>query len=31
VVRDFCGHGVGRLFHDVPNILHYGSPATAPS
>jgi len=24
VVRDFCGHGVGRLFHDVPNILHYG-------
>ena len=25
VVRDFCGHGVGRLFHDVPNILHYGS------
>ena len=26
VVRDFCGHGVGRLFHDMPNILHYGSP-----
>ncbi len=26
VVRDFCGHGVGRLFHDVPNILHYGGP-----
>jgi methionyl aminopeptidase len=26
VVRDFCGHGVGQLFHDVPNILHYGSP-----
>jgi methionyl aminopeptidase len=25
-VRDFCGHGVGRLFHDAPNILHYGSP-----
>jgi methionyl aminopeptidase len=25
VVRDFCGHGVGRLFHDAPNILHYGS------
>ncbi|THF54042.1 type I methionyl aminopeptidase [Allorhizobium terrae] len=24
VVRDFCGHGVGQLFHDVPNILHYG-------
>jgi methionyl aminopeptidase len=26
VVRDFCGHGVGRLFHDMPNILHYGRP-----
>ncbi|MXN63800.1 type I methionyl aminopeptidase [Stappia sp. GBMRC 2046] len=26
VVRDFCGHGVGRLFHDTPNILHYGRP-----
>jgi methionyl aminopeptidase len=26
VVRDFCGHGVGRLFHDAPNILHYGNP-----
>nr|WP_319388583.1 type I methionyl aminopeptidase [uncultured Cohaesibacter sp.] len=25
VVRDFCGHGVGQLFHDAPNILHYGS------
>ncbi|WP_293862662.1 type I methionyl aminopeptidase [uncultured Alsobacter sp.] len=24
VVRDFCGHGLGRLFHDEPNILHYG-------
>ncbi|MCV6575652.1 MAG: type I methionyl aminopeptidase [Cohaesibacter sp.] len=24
VVRDFCGHGLGRLFHDAPNILHYG-------
>ena len=23
-VRDFCGHGVGQLFHDAPNILHYG-------
>jgi methionyl aminopeptidase len=26
VVRDFCGHGLGRLFHDVPNVLHYGRP-----
>ena len=24
VVRDFCGHGLGRLFHDEPNILHVG-------
>jgi len=24
VVRDFCGHGIGRIFHDTPNILHYG-------
>ncbi|WP_407050567.1 type I methionyl aminopeptidase [Methyloraptor flagellatus] len=24
VVRDFCGHGLGLLFHDAPNILHYG-------
>ena len=23
VVRDFCGHGVGRLFHDAPNVVHY--------
>jgi methionyl aminopeptidase len=26
VVRDFCGHGLGRAFHDRPNILHYGEP-----
>jgi methionyl aminopeptidase len=26
VVRDFCGHGVGRLFHDEPNIIHVGRP-----
>ena len=24
VVRDFCGHGLGRVFHDSPNVLHYG-------
>ncbi len=28
VVRDFCGHGLGRLFHDAPNILHYGQPGS---
>jgi methionyl aminopeptidase len=26
VVRDFCGHGLGRIFHEPPNILHYGEP-----
>lgn len=26
VVRDFCGHGVNKLFHDAPNVLHYGRP-----
>jgi len=24
VVRDFCGHGLGQVFHDTPNIVHYG-------
>ncbi len=24
VVRDFCGHGIGQVFHDRPNVLHYG-------
>jgi methionyl aminopeptidase len=28
VVRDFCGHGVGRVFHDAPQVLHYGKPGT---
>ena len=27
VVRDFCGHGLGQVFHDAPSILHYGSPS----
>ena len=27
VVRIFCGHGVGRIFHDEPQILHYYEPA----
>jgi methionyl aminopeptidase len=26
VVRDFCGHGIGRRFHEPPNVLHYGKP-----
>ncbi|GAJ27638.1 type I methionyl aminopeptidase [Acidomonas methanolica] len=26
VVRDFCGHGIGRSFHAAPNVLHYGTP-----
>jgi methionyl aminopeptidase len=26
VVRDFCGHGLGRVFHDAPNIPHFGRP-----
>ena len=26
VVRDFCGHGVGQVFHDAPNVVHYGKP-----
>ncbi len=30
VVRDFCGHGIGRVFHDAPNVLHYGQPDTGP-
>lgn len=28
VVRDFCGHGIGRVFHDAPSVLHYGRPGT---
>ncbi|MDX2102804.1 MAG: type I methionyl aminopeptidase [Alphaproteobacteria bacterium] len=30
VVRDFCGHGLGRVFHDAPSILHFGKPGTGP-
>lgn len=30
VVRDFCGHGIGRVFHDQPQVLHYGRPGTGP-
>jgi methionyl aminopeptidase len=28
VVRDFCGHGLGRVFHAPPNVLHYGRPGS---
>jgi len=31
VVRDFCGHGLGRVFHAPPNVLHYGRPGTGPT
>ena len=30
VVRDFCGHGLGRVFHAPPNVLHYGRPGKGP-
>src|SRR5262249_52202988 len=30
VVRDFCGHGIGRIFHDAPSILHFGTPDEGP-
>ena len=30
VVRDFCGHGLGRLFHDAPEVVHVGRPGTGP-
>jgi methionyl aminopeptidase len=31
VVRDFCGHGIGRIFHDAPSILHFGTPDDGPT
>ena len=30
VVRDFCGHGLGQLFHDAPEVVHVGRPGTGP-
>ncbi|MCC6469480.1 MAG: type I methionyl aminopeptidase [Alphaproteobacteria bacterium] len=30
VVRDFCGHGIGRIFHDAPSVLHYGRAGEGP-
>ena len=28
IVREYCGHGIGRNFHEEPQVLHYGSPGT---
>ncbi len=28
VVREYCGHGIGKIFHEEPQVLHYGSPGT---
>ncbi len=28
VVRDYCGHGIGKVFHEDPQVLHYGKPGT---
>ena len=28
VVREFCGHGIGKIFHEEPQVLHYGKPGT---
>jgi methionyl aminopeptidase len=28
IVREFCGHGIGRVFHEEPQVLHYGKPGT---
>jgi methionyl aminopeptidase len=28
VVREYCGHGIGRVFHEDPQVLHYGKPDT---
>jgi methionyl aminopeptidase len=28
VVREYCGHGIGQVFHEEPQVLHYGSPDT---
>jgi len=30
VVRDFCGHGLGQVFHDAPNVMHFGSRGGGP-
>jgi methionyl aminopeptidase len=30
IVREFCGHGIGRLFHDAPEVIHAARPGTGP-
>lgn len=30
IVREYCGHGIGQIFHGPPNILHFGQPGTGP-
>ena len=30
ILREFCGHGIGRQFHEEPQVLHYGRPGTGP-
>ena len=30
IVREYCGHGIGRIFHEDPQILHFGTPGTGP-
>jgi methionyl aminopeptidase len=31
VVRDFCGHGIGQVFHDAPSVLHFGKAGAGPA
>src|SRR5438132_13161925 len=31
VVREYCGHGIGKIFHEPPNVLHYGQVGTGPA
>ena len=28
MVREYCGHGIGRIFHEEPQVLHFGKPGT---
>ena len=30
MVREYCGHGIGKVFHDEPQVLHYGRKGTGP-